>query len=104
MVMAFLMYARGATLREAVAAFTAARGRQPACTPTYWTTLMRLERKLRGEGPSFDYTLWICDDVGGAGEADRCTGLQIATDEVVARLLHEEHDWDAVAVVNALLK
>ena len=104
MAMAFLMHARGATLQEAVAAFTAARGRQPACTPTYWTTLMRLERRLRGEGPSFDYTAWICDDVGGAGEPDRSTGLQIATDEEVARLLHEEHDWDAAAVVDALLK
>ena len=69
MVMAFLMHARGATLREAVAAFTAARGRQPACTPTYWTALMRLERRLLGEGPpSFDYTLSV--------DLRRCGGLR----------------------------
>jgi hypothetical protein len=66
---------------------------------------MRLERRLRGKGgtPSFDYTAWICDDVGGQGEADRSTGLQIATDETVAQLLHEKYDWDATAVVEALL-
>lgn len=104
MVMAFLMSDRGATLHEAVEMFTAGRGRQPACTPTYWTALMRIERRLHGESrpPSFDYTRWICDDVGGQGEPGRSTGLQIATDETVARML-KEHDWDAVAVVNTLL-
>jgi hypothetical protein len=53
---------------------------------------------------SFDSPLWICDDVGGSGELDRSAGLQIATDAEAARLLHEEHDWDAAAVADALLK
>ena len=50
------------------------------------------------------HTPWICDDVGGKGEAGRATGLQLETDEVVAALLHDEqHDWDADAVVRTLL-
>lgn len=106
-VMAYLMVAKGVSLAGAVAAFTAARGRQPACTPTYWTVLGRLERGISGAGPgtapSCNYTDWICDDVGGKGEEDRATGLQLATDAEVARLL-VEHDWDADAVVAALLK
>ena len=112
MCMAFMMCGggggEGCSLADAVAAFTVCRGRQPACTPTYWTALMRLERRLGksgpGDAPSFDYTPWICDDVGGKGEAGRATGLQLETDEVVATLLHDEqHDWDADAVVRTLL-
>ena len=120
MVMAFLMSTDELSLHDAVQAFTTARGRQPACTPTYWTVLMKLERNLcasarksmsmspssmsmSGVVPSFDFTPWICDDVGGQGEQNRSTGLQIATDDTVANMLHNEHDWDADAVVHALL-
>lgn len=108
MVMAFMICKHNKSLHQAVKSFTAARGRQPACTPTYWTALMRLERRIfpdhgPGVAPTFDYTHWICDDVGGQGEDNRSTGLQIATDETVAQLLHNEHDWDADAVVHALL-
>jgi len=108
MVMAYMMVTSGCSMAEAVSRFTAARGRQPACTPTYWTALLRLERNMfegagAGVPPTFDFTDWICDDLGGQGEEGRTTSLQIATDDRVAHLLQNEHDWDADAVVQELL-
>ena len=107
MVMAWLILSHGVDLSHAVATFTAARGRQPACTPSYWTALMRLERLVlqagAGTPPTFDYTEWICDDVGGKGEEGRSTSLQLETDAQVAKLLRENHDWDADAVFRSLM-
>jgi hypothetical protein len=104
-IMAYLMDVKSLTLAQAVSLFTEKRGRQPACTPSYWSALCMLERELRGvnvkTAPTFDYTPWICDDVGGAGE-DHPTGLQLATNEVVAKMLRDM-DWNASAVVNRLL-
>lgn len=47
MVMAWLMLGSAQmTLGEAVAAFTAARGRPPVCSPSFWSALVAVEKSL----------------------------------------------------------
>lgn len=120
----------GMNLAQAVATLTAARGRPPACSPSYWSALVTLERAAfpvpvahaaaaapaaadggaaAGAGaapsagalppPSFDFTEWVTDELSSEAGS---TSLQLAPAADVARLLRE-NNWDAAAVVDALL-
>lgn len=96
------------TLAEAVEAYTEARGRPPAPSPSYWSALVSEERSAAREAgvpdastrpPTFDFTESVCGDLsieGGAGS------LQLAPRDEVIRLLREFH-WNPDAVVRALL-
>lgn len=72
-ILGYLMKVKRMSLKEAVEATTAGRGRKLMCNASFWSALLALEREMTGKPdapPSFDFTDWAVQDLARLGLAE----------------------------------